>query len=228
MNFKINKKMSRLILFQRNETMTGLQKKIRKLFGRYLFTQLFSFLSNSNKIAKEYHKICNKEFLFLKKYLIKKKLNVLSIGGGLGGVESKILSYNEDIRIDLIERDFISSKIKYFWNPDEAYNKLSLTNEFFELNSKNNKNFLICDFSKKNILKKKYDIVFSLYSMDFHYSLETYKNFLLRRSHKKTLFIFDTIRPKNLSSFFKEVKIITQIKKRVHSSARVICKGIRK
>lgn len=227
MYFKINKAMSRLILFQRNEAMTNLQKKVRKLFGRYLFTQIFSFFNNQNNISKKYYKICNKEFLFLKKYLSKRKITILSIGGGLGGVESRILSFSKKIKLDLIERNFVSSKIKYFWNPDEAYNKLDLTKEFIELNTKNYNNFFICDFNDKNILKKKFDIVFSLYSMDYHYGLESYKKFLLKRSHKKTLFIFDTIRSQDLGSHFKSVKIVNILKKRVHSSTRVICQGIK-
>ena len=228
MHFNINRDMSRLILFQRNESMTLIQKKIRKLFGRFLFTQFFSFLNNKDKISKKYFNICNKEFLFLKKYLSKKKLNILSIGGGVGGVESMVLSFSDNIKLDLIERNFISSKIKYFWNPEEAYNKLNLSKEFINSNTKNYNNFSICDFNNKNILKKKYDLIFSLYSMDFHYGLETYKNFLLKRSHKKTLFVFDTIRPGDLKSFFRNVKVIKQIKKRIHSSARVVCKEIKK
>ena len=228
MYFNINRDMSRLILFQRNETMTLIQKKIRKLFGRFLFTQFFSFLNNKDKISKKYFNICNKEFLFLKKYLSKKNLNILSIGGGVGGVESMVLSFSDNIKLDLIERNFISSKIKYFWNPEEAYNKLNLSKEFINSNTKNYNNFSICDFNNKNILKKKYDLIFSLYSMDFHYGLETYKNFLLKRSHKKTLFVFDTIRPGDLKFFFRNVKVIKQIKKRIHSSARVVCKEIKK
>ena len=152
----------------------------------------------------------------------------MSIGGGVGGVESMVLSFSDNIKLDLIERNFISSKIKYFWNPEEAYNKLNLSKEFINSNTKNYNNFSICDFNNKNILKKKYDLIFSLYSMDFHYGLETYKNFLLKRSHKKTLFVFDTIRPGDLKFFFRNVKVIKQIKKRIHSSARVVCKEIKK
>ena len=106
--------MSRLILFQRNEIMTASQKKLRKLFGRYLFTQLFSYFNDKDLISKEYYKVSLKEYLFLKNFFRGADKNVLSIGGGVGGVESIILSRHKNFNLDMIERNFISTKIKYF------------------------------------------------------------------------------------------------------------------
>ena len=225
MQFNLKKNMSRLILFQRNEIMTASQKKLRKLFGRYLFTQFFSYFNDKDLISKEYYKVSLKEYLFLKNFFRGADKNVLSIGGGVGGVESIILSRHKNFNLDMIERNFISTKIKYFWNPNEAYNKLSLTKEFINLNSNNN-NFEIFDFKNLDLIKKKYDFIFSLYSMDYHYDLKIYKSFLKKNSHKQTFFIFDTIRAKDLKNIFKHVQVLENVHKEIHSHSRVLCKEI--
>ncbi len=227
MNFQLNREMCRLIIFQRNEILTSLQKKIRKLFGRLLFTQFFSYFNNLSYVAEKYLEISIAEYTSIKKFLKNDDNNILSIGGGLGGVECIMLSNHKNIKIDILERDFISSKIKYFWNPEEAYNKLDLTRKFLIENSKYNKNFKVYNFEKKNEIKTKYDVIISLYSMDYHYNLNIYKNFMLKNTHEKTIFIFDTIRAKELNKFFKDVKIIKTIDKEIHSSCRVICYGLK-
>ena len=225
MSFKINYIMARLIIFQRNEILSKFQKIIRKVFGRYLFTQFFSYLNNKDVVSKKYYEICNKEYLFIKDAL-KGKKNILSIGGGMGGVESIILSNNDNISLHLIEKNFISKKIKYFWNPKEGYNKLNLTKEFIISNSLKTTNFEIFNFENLDKIKKKYDLIFSFYSMDYHFDLNIYKKFFLKNSHAGTTYIFDSIRPEKLSKYFKYVKVLSKDKKKIHSSSRVICSEI--
>ena len=223
MIFKVNNSIARIILFQRNEILNKTQKKLRKILGRYLFTQLISRFVNKEKVAKKYYMICKKENYFLKKFL-KKKMNILSIGGGLGGVESLVLSKNKNYIVDMIERNFISNKIQYFWNPYEAYNKLNLTNLFIFNNSDNYKNFKIFDYDKKKLPKKKYDLIFSFFSMDYHYDFNIYKKFLIKSSNKNTIFIFDTIRANYFFKIFKKVKIYKVKNDKIHQSTRVVCK----
>lgn len=225
--FNIDKAMCRLIIFQRNEILTNFQKKIRKFFGRYLFTQFFSYFNNLNYVSRRYYEISKKEYDTIKSNLKNDNLGLLSIGGGLGGIESIILSQNKNIKVDIIEKDFVSSKIKYFWNPKEAYNKLNLTKKFLANNSKHNTNFRVFHFENKENIKKKYDVIISLFSMDYHYDFKIYKDFLQKNSHKDTIYIFDTIRARELNNFFQKVKIIKIIDKRIHSSSRVVCSGIK-
>lgn len=225
--FNIDKAMCRLIIFQRNEILSNFQKKIRKFFGRYLFTQFFSYFNNLNYVSSRYYEISNKEYDTIKSNLKKDNCSLLSIGGGLGGIESIILSQNKNVKVDIIEKDFVSSKIKYFWNPKEAYNKLNLTKKFLANNSKHNTNFQVFNFENKENIKKKYDVIISLFSMDYHYDLKIYKDFLQKNSHKDTVYIFDTIRARELNNFFHKVKIIKIINKRIHPSSRVVCSGIK-
>ena len=215
--FNIDKAMCRLIIFQRNEILTNFQKKVRKLFGRYLFTQFFSYFNNLNYVSSRYYEISQKEYDEIKSHIKNDNFSLLSIGGGLGGVESIILSQNKNIKVDIIEKNFVSSKIKYFWNPLEAYNKLNLTKKFLINNSRYNTNFQVFNFENKENIKKKYDVIISLFSMDYHYDLEIYKDFLNKNSHKDTIYIFDTIRAQELNNFFQKVKIITIIDIRIHS-----------
>ena len=58
---------------------------------------------------------------------------ILTIGGGIGGIELIILKKFPNTKIDLIEKNYISDKIKYGWdnNNQEGYNNLSLTGKFF-------------------------------------------------------------------------------------------------
>ena len=225
--FNIDKAMCRLIIFQRNEILTNFQKKVRKLFGRFLFTQFFSYFNNLNYVSSRYYDISNREYDTIKSHLKNDNLSLLSIGGGLGGIESIILSQSKNIKVDIIEKNFVSSKIKYFWNPKEAYNKLNLTKKFLINNSKYNTNFCVFNYEDKENIKKKYDVIISLFSMDYHYDLKIYKDFLLKNSHKDTIYIFDTIRAQELVNFFQKVKIIKIIDKRIHSSSRVVCSGIK-
>ena len=61
--FKINNKEARLIVLQRIELISNFIKKIRKIFGRYLFSNFISkyFLSNKN-IGKAYFEDMHQEF----------------------------------------------------------------------------------------------------------------------------------------------------------------------
>ena len=54
-SFSLDREIARLILLQRIELITPFQKKIRKFFGRYFFTNFFSkYFINSEEIGKNY------------------------------------------------------------------------------------------------------------------------------------------------------------------------------
>ena len=62
-NFKTTKETARLILLQRIQLSGQLQKKIRKLFGRYLFTNFVTkYFINTNNISKKYYELMINEF----------------------------------------------------------------------------------------------------------------------------------------------------------------------
>jgi len=61
--FYLNKKETRLIVLQRIEILNSFFKKIRKLFGRRLFTNFISkFFLNSSSVGRAYYNDMNNEY----------------------------------------------------------------------------------------------------------------------------------------------------------------------
>ena len=100
--FILDKEISRLIVLQRIELLNPFQKKIRKFFGRYIFTNFYlKFLINKNSISSQYYDLMQKEYETLKKDICFSNKKYLSIGGGLGGFE---LIINKEFNIIKIKK----------------------------------------------------------------------------------------------------------------------------
>ena len=222
--------MAKLILFQRTELLSNFQKKIRKIFGRYLFTNfMIEYFLNIKKIESIYYNRMLEEFNEIKGEIEISNKSILSIGGGLGGLELILSSYFKQANFLIIERNYISKKIIYGWdnNNSEAYNILDLTFKFLTNNGMSQNNFKIYDFDKKNLPIKKFDIVISLYSLDYHYDFKVYEDYFRKITTKNTKFIFDTIRPDYFDKKFEYVKFISNHLQTVHQSKRLICIGFK-
>ena len=225
-SFKLDRKLAQLALLQRIELATTLQKKIRKLFGRYLFSKLFSkYIIDINKISRDYYKIMYSEYLTIEKFL-SSNMNILSIGSGVGGLEVIINNNKAGEKFTLIERDFVSKKIKYGWDTKnaEAYNKLDLLKSFLINNKIKKDNFRIINFDKDNLPLQKFNLITSLYSLDFHYDFEIYKKYLSKVSDDNTVLIFDTIRADFFKDIFEYVSVIKEDSDTLHKSKRIACK----
>ena len=226
--FYVNKKEARLIVLQRIELCSNFLKKIRKLFGRYIFSNFITKLFvNSKTIGKSYYIRMKEEFKTFDKYIDHNDKNVLSIGGGMGGLEV-ILNNNCKINFfDFIERNFVSKKVVYGWsdNNSEAYNNLNLQKKFLAKNGLSKTKFKVFDFDKDILPSKKFDVVISLYSLDYHYDFNQYATYIKENTHKESKIIFDTVRPNFFKSVFKDVVILNETTKRVHSSKRLLCKN---
>ena len=225
-NFKLNRETAHLAVLQRTELIGRNLKKLRKLFGRYLFTVFFSkYFINPNKISKNYYDLMEKEFFLIKKYL-KKEDRVLSIGSGIGGLEV-LISKTFDTNTFFIEKNYISKKIKYGWDSknQEAYNNLSLLADFLLNNGVNQKKFSLFDFDKNDLPNIKFDVIISLYSLDYHYEFSLYKDYLKKIVKPESVLIFDTIRPEYFNGIFKNVEIIKQDLNTVHQSKRIVCRN---
>jgi hypothetical protein len=222
-----NNEIARLVILQRIELATPLLVKIRKLFGRYLFTNFFTkFLIPKNIINHHYYNRMLTEYNSLKKYIDFDNTNILSIGAGMCGLEIIINNFNTGSQFSIIERDYVSKKIKYGWDNKnfEAYNNLSILKNFL-INNRVNSNFRVYDFDFGNFPVSKFDIIISLYSLDYHYNFEIYKNYLKKVCSDKTKLVFDTIRADYFKKQFNYVEVISETKKRIHSSKRILCSG---
>ena len=226
--FNVNDNEARLIVLQRIELCNDFLIKVRKLFGRYIFSNFITkFFLNSETIGKGYYDRMSEEFKTLENHINHKDKNFLSIGGGMGGLEV-ILNNNCEVNFfDFIERNFVSKKVVYGWsdNNSEAYNNLNLQTEFLVKNGLPMEKFKVFDFDKDSLPSKKFDVVISLYSLDYHYDFNQYAKYLKDNTHKESKIIFDTVRPDFFKNIFKDVVILSETTKRVHSSKRLLCKN---
>ena len=226
-NFILNRKIAQLAVLQRIELCEPGLKKLRKLLGRYFFSIFLSkYFINPIKISKSYLDLMEKEFLLIKKY-IKNNDKILSIGSGIGGLEV-LMNKKFDSHISFIEKNYISKKIKYGWdkNNHEAYNSLNLLERFLLDNGIKKNKFNIFDFDKNKLPITKFDVIVSLYSLDYHYEFDLYKDYLTKVMKPDTILILDTIRPDYFKEIFKKVEIIKQDFHTVHKSKRVVCKNL--
>jgi hypothetical protein len=226
--FNVTNNEARLIALQRIELCSDFIIKVRKLFGRYIFSNFITkFFLNSETIGKSYYDRMSEEFKTLENHIDHKDKNFLSIGGGMGGLEV-ILNINCEVNFfDFIERNFVSKKVVYGWsdNNSEAYNNLNLQTEFLVKNGLPMEKFNVFDFDKDSLPSKKFDVVISLYSLDYHYDFNQYAKYLKDNTHNESKIIFDTVRPDFFKNIFKDVVIISETTKRVHSSKRLLCKN---
>ena len=227
--FNLDRNLAQLALLQRIELADDKLKKVRKIFGRFLFSKIFSkYLIDVQKISENYLDVMIKELDTINKFVIGKKF-FLSIGAGIGGLELLILKSIANSHISFIEKDYVSNKVKYGWDNlnREAYNNLNLLNFFLKNNEISEERYKIFDSDKKNFPTNKFDIILSIYSLDYHYDFHIYSDYLKRVMKKETILIFDTIRPKFFENIFENVKIIKDDLNTVHKSKRIACTGFK-
>ena len=224
--FTLDKESARLIILQRIELLQSFQKKLRKLFGRYIFSNFFlKFFVNTNQIGKKYFYIMKKEYETIENEIKFSNKKYLSIGGGLGGLELIINMETKNNFFYFIEKNYVSKKVKYGWDDKnlEAYNNLQLVEKFLIKNGMNINKFKIYNFDTNNFPNEKFDFIISLYSLDYHYDFNIYLEYLKKISNDQTKIIFDTIRADYFKIIFKNVKIIQSVDNTVHKSKRIIC-----
>jgi len=225
--FNLPKNTARLIVLQRIELTSPFQAKLRKLFGRYLFSSFITkYFLNPKYIGKEYYQLMLKEFLTIEKFIDHEDKSFLSIGSGIGGLELIINKTFKNNHYYFIERNFISKKVKYGWGGmanTEAYNNLDLQKDFLKMNEMKESQINIFDYDKDILPDKKFDIIISLLSLDYHYDFNLYSEYLKSISKGNTKIIFDTIRADYFKKIFKNVQIIRSDSDGVHKSKRIMC-----
>ena len=219
--------MAQLVLLQRIELANPFLLKLRKIFGRYFFSKIFSkYFINTKEISKNYTKLIEKELLNISSYL-RQDQKILSIGSGLGGLEIAIMKKFNRTSVTLIEKDYVSDKIKYGWDIEnkEGYNDLSLLKDLITMNNISKDQFNIINYEEGNFPTKKYNLVISFYSLDYHYDFQIYSDYLKKVMKKESILIFDTIRPEYFKKIFENVETIKEDFNTVHKSKRIVCRN---
>ena len=166
------------------------------------------------------------EFLTIEKFIKPDDNSILSIGGGIGGLELLINENLKDKNYFFIERNYVSKKVKYGWGGMtnlEAYNDLKLQKDFLLKNNLREDQINIFNYDLDKLPEIKFDVIISLLSLDYHYDFNLYADYLKRVSKINTRIIFDTIRADHFKKIFKNVEIIKTDLDTVHKSKRVVC-----
>ena len=150
----------------------------------------------TERIPELYYGSCEADFESIKKALPKRtagEVNILDIGAGLGGIDILLHNYyfltGAEPHIYVLDKTETADKIKYgYSNSPSAYNNLDLTRDFFEMNGIEPGR---CLFTEKFPEPVKFDLIISLISCGFHYSISQYISFIQRSIHPKTIVIFD-------------------------------------
>ena len=224
--FYLNKKETRLIILQRIELISNSLKKIRKIFGRYIFSNFISkFFLSTKKVGKSYFENMHQEFESISSAIDPINKDLLSIGGGLGGLELVINEKFNVKSLTFIERNYVSKKVKYGWDNknNEAYNDINIQRNFLIKNGIKSSKFRIFDYDNDQLPEGRFDLVISLYSLDYHYDFNIYLDYLKNNTHNNSKIIFDTIRPDYFKNIFKEVIVLKDRTKTIHGSKRVMC-----
>lgn len=225
----LNRNMAHLALLQRIELASPLLKKLRKVLGRYLFSKFISkYFINVKKISEDYSILMKNEVSSISKFL-KQNQNILSIGGGIAGLEIIIMKKFSTSKITFIEKNYISKKIKYGWDDKnlEGYNSLNLMQNLLFDNNISSSRYNIINYNSEIFPKNNFDLIISLYSLDYHYDFNIYLDYLKKSTNNNSVIIFDTIRYEYFKKIFTDVEIIKVNENTVHKSKRIACKFFR-
>lgn len=228
----LNNRSRKLVLLQRNELLSEKQKKLRKKFGRLIFTNILINFYQKENIEQLAEDLFQKEIDTIKNYLPNKVSNIMDIGCGLGLINiflNKI--YQDKTNFYLLDKNKIDKKIKYgFGKNYESYNLLNETKNLLLNNGLKEEEINILDVDKEIIIDKKIDLVISLKSMGYHYPIENYMQLFRSCCNSDTTFIFDVAEDNYqdnfLYNFFDEVNVIYK-EKSIHSLKRVFCSKIK-
>ena len=230
---KLNKKSKKLILLQRNELLSEKQKKLRKRFGRFLFTNFFIHFFQNQKLNESVQNLFEQEYDIIKNFLPPKASNILDIGCGLGILNIFLnRKYNSKPNFFLIDKNKIDLKIKYGFSENyESYNSLNETKKILLANNILNEQIFLKNAEENIDISEKIDLVLSLKSMAFHYPLENYLELFNKVCDENTEFIFDFSSEKynetELEKYFSKVEIIYEEVSQ-HPLKRVHCKNYNK
>ena len=230
----LNNRYKRYFLLQRNSYLSKSQQKIRKIFGRYLFTNFFVFFFNSIfKINKRLNKEFDIEFNQIINFLPKDVNYILDIGSGLGIIDIYLNNHFNNIpKFTLIDKTRLEKKVSYgFDSQGQFYNNFDLTLDFLKDNGIDRERINLIDVDSKEAVDKNFDIVISLLSMGYHYPINQYLDILTKHTHKNTIFIFDIADEYNnfdlISKMFESVRVIYKSQEIRHNYTRICCKCLK-
>lgn len=139
-----------------------------------------------------------KDYDMIKNYLSTNVKNILDIGCGLGLIDIALYHhYNKNTRLHLLDKTNSISKdtsVRGFNKEYIFYNSMDATKDTLLSNGVNSNDIFTYEADPKNIslLKNnKYDLILSLLSCGWHYSIETYIDLIKSTLSEDGLLILD-------------------------------------
>lgn len=179
-------------------------KYFDKNFLKFLFPQRtrltteynLSFESSDESIKTAIDKMTMRDFNMIEKYLQPNVINTLDIGCGLGLINLALHDKYPHSHFHLLDKteDLNKQKISGFNEKYTFYNSLRATQEILHKNGIDISQIHTYEAEQENIeiLKnKKFDIILSLLSCGWHYSVEEYKDLILSSLNDDGLVILD-------------------------------------
>lgn len=162
-----------------------------------------------SKVMADYLKEVEEEYNQLKPFLPSEIKNVLDIGCGMGGID--IFLYRDyKPKITFLDRNGIDNEVKYGYHKTSSkYCLLSETKKFVESHGVLGAKYVNID--EEPFPTEEFDLTISLFSMGFHYPLQTYKP-------KTKYLIFDTRKGLPMPE-------TSQIIHNRRGSVRILCKN---
>ena len=131
----------------------------------------------------------------------------------------------------LIDKNYVDKKVAYgFNNNSESYNKLEITKDFLILNGFKTEQLQLINADENFVLNNKYELIISLFSMGYHYSIKNYIDIIKKISTKSTKVIFDLSTEYNelneVKKYFNKVVIIKNDNEVKQNYLRLLCSEI--
>ena len=198
-----------------------------------MFTNFFvNFFISQKEIENKINDEFLKEFNSIKSYLPKSSKNILDIGCGLGVINIYLNDYySKKSYFTLIDKNYIDKKVTYgFNNNSESYNKLEVTKDFLMSNGFKTEQLQLINADENFVLNNKYELIISLFSMGYHYSIKNYIDIIKKNSTKSTKVIFDLSMEYNelneVKKYFNKVVIIKNDNEVKQNYLRLLCSEI--
>lgn len=172
-----------------------------------------------------------KDYEYIKNYLPYKCNNILDVGCGIGGIDIMLMQHYRDkpmfYLFDFIDQVY-PNKIKYGFNEKYfGYNSKEQTIKFMKANGMTNFKYLDAQTGVPLTTLSNIDIVISLLSWGYHYTVDTYIDQIIPIMSDDGVLIMDVREKTNgiqtLAKYFSSVKIIVTENK----ADKVIAKGIK-
>ena len=179
-------------------------KKFNKEYIKYLFPQRTRLTteykltteSDTHTLCKQISLMVKKDYDMIKYFLPEKTTKILDIGCGLGLIDLSLYKHYIKTELHLLDKsqdlDENTSIRGFNGNKYTFYNSLEASKEILISNGVEKKDIYTYEVGDHlNLFNNKYDVIISLLSCGWHYSIELYKDLIQKTLNSNGVLILD-------------------------------------